>query len=52
VPGSFFIGHYTWYLAAAAIGCYLAEQRVPDLAAGDVALRYTTFTWEEAGETE
>lgn len=49
VAGSFFIGHYTWYLAAAAIGCYLAERRAPDLAAENVALRYSTFTWEEDG---
>lgn len=51
VAGSFFIGHYAWYLTAAAIGCYLAERRVPDLAAENIALRYSTFTWEEGGES-
>lgn len=51
VSGSFFIGNYAWYIAAAAIGCYLAEQRVPDLAAENIALRYSTFTWHEAGES-
>ena len=51
VAGAFFIGHYVWYLAAAAIACYLAERRVPDLAAENVALRYTTFMWEEEGES-
>jgi hypothetical protein len=49
VAGAFFFGHYTWYLAAAAIGCYLAERRAPDLAPDNVALRYSTFTWEEPG---
>jgi hypothetical protein len=39
VAGAFFIGYYVWYLAAAAIACYLAERRVPDLAAENVALR-------------
>ncbi|MCK6629231.1 MAG: ferric iron reductase [Anaerolineae bacterium] len=51
VRGSFFIGNYAWYLAAAAIGCYLAERRVPDLAAENIALRYSTFTWREEGES-
>jgi hypothetical protein len=51
VAGAFFIGHYVWYLAAAAIGSYLAERRVPDLAPTNVALRYGTFTWEEDGKT-
>jgi hypothetical protein len=51
VSGSFFIGNYAWYIAAAAIGCYLAEQRVPDLAAENIALRYSTFTWHEDGES-
>src|SRR6188768_4371 len=28
--GAFFVGHYTWYLAGAAICAYLAERRIPD----------------------
>jgi hypothetical protein len=48
---AFLVGEYAWYLAAAAITAYLAEQRVPDLASENVGLRYTTFTWEEHGET-
>jgi hypothetical protein len=51
VGGSFFISHYVWYVAAAAVGCYLAEQRVPDLAADNVALRYGSYTWSEDGES-
>jgi hypothetical protein len=50
VAGAFFIGHYVWYLTVAAIGSYLSERRVPDLAPTNVALRYGTFTWEENGE--
>jgi hypothetical protein len=51
VAGAFFIGHYVWYLTAAAIGSYLAERRVPDLARTNVALRYGMFAWEEDGES-
>jgi hypothetical protein len=51
VAGAFFVGHYVWYLAAAAIGCYLAERRVPDLAPEQVALRYSSYTWEQDGAT-
>jgi hypothetical protein len=51
VAGAFFVGHYAWYLAAAAIGGYLAERRVPDLAPANVALRYATFIWEQGGVT-
>jgi len=51
VAGAFFIGEYARYLAAAAITAYLAEQRVPDLAHDNIALRYRTFTWEYQGQT-
>lgn len=51
VVSAFFLGEYAWYLSAAAITAYLAEQRVPDLAPENVGLRYTTFTWEDHGET-
>jgi hypothetical protein len=51
VAGAFLVGEYAWYLSAAAITAYLAEQRVPDLAPDNIGLRYTTFTWEEHGET-
>lgn len=49
--GSFFIGEYSWSLAAAAIGAYLAEGRVPDLAADNMAVRFRTETVEDHGET-
>jgi hypothetical protein len=51
VAGSFFFGNYASYLAGAAIGCYLAERRVPDLSPENVALRYSTFAWQEHGES-
>ncbi len=51
VAGSFFFGNYTGYLVGAAIGCYLAERRVPDLSPENVALRYSTFSWQEHGES-
>jgi hypothetical protein len=53
--GAFFVGHYAWYLAGAAIGSYLAEQRIPDLSPANVALRYSTYTWragDQSGEAE
>jgi hypothetical protein len=53
--GAFFIGHYAWYLAGAAIGSYLAERRVPDLSLANVMLRYGTYTWhsgDQSGEAE
>ncbi len=50
VAGAFLVGEYAWYLSAAAITAYLAEQRVPDLAPDNIGLRYTTFTWEDHGE--
>lgn len=49
--GSFFIGEYVWYVFAAAVGAYLAEQRVPDLAPEHLALRYQSYTWEGEGES-
>jgi hypothetical protein len=55
VAGAFFVGHYAWYLAGAAICAYLAERRVPDLAPQNVALRYSTYTWragDQSGEAE
>lgn len=39
VMTSFFFGYYTWQIAAPAIICYLAEDRVPDISAPNVALR-------------
>ncbi len=55
VAGAFFVGHYAWYLAGAAICTYLAERRVPDLTLDNVALRYGTYTWQagdQSGEAE
>jgi hypothetical protein len=49
--GAFFIGEYVWYVFAAAVGAYLAEQRVPDLAPERLALRYRSYTWEGEGES-
>lgn len=51
VAGAFLVGEYAWYLSAAAITAYLAEQRVPDLAPDNIGVRYTTFIWEDHGET-
>jgi hypothetical protein len=53
--GAFFVGHYAWYLAGAAIGSYLAERRIPDLSPANVALRYSTYTWhagDQSGQAE
>lgn len=53
--GSYFIGEYSWYLPAVAIGAYLVERRAPNIALDNVLLRYSTFTWhngEESGEAE
>jgi hypothetical protein len=53
--GAFFVGHYAWYLAGAAICAYLAERRIPDLSPEHVALRYSTYTWQagdQSGEVE
>jgi len=50
VAGSFLLGNYAWYVPAAAIGAFVAERRVPELAPDNVALRYSTYTWEEDGE--
>jgi hypothetical protein len=38
--GAYFIGRYSWYIAAAAIATYLAEGRVPDLSPHKLALCY------------
>jgi hypothetical protein len=46
---SYFIGEYAWYVAASAVGAYLAEKRVPDLATENVALRFQRYTWHEDG---
>ncbi len=35
---TFFMGSYSWYVGAAALGCYLAEGRVPSLAPEHVAV--------------
>jgi hypothetical protein len=51
VAGSFFIGDYAWYIASGAVAAFLAERRVPDLAPQNIALRYSTFRWEEDGES-
>lgn len=51
VMGSFFIGTYTWHIAAAAIAAYLTERRVPDLDPVHMMLRYCTLPYEEEGET-
>jgi hypothetical protein len=51
VAGSFLLGNYAWYVPAATIGAFVAERRVPDMAADNVALRYSTYTWEEDGES-
>jgi hypothetical protein len=48
---AFLFGHYVWYLTGAAIAAYLSEKRVPDLALDNVALRYSTYTWEHEGIT-
>jgi hypothetical protein len=53
--GAFFVGHYAWYLAGAAIYTYLAERRIPDLSSENVVLRYSTYTWhagDQSGEAE
>jgi hypothetical protein len=53
--GAFFIGHYAWYLAGAAICAYLAERRIPDLSPANVALRYGSYTWysgDQSGQAE
>ena len=44
---SYLIGEMGWYIPAAAVMAYFAEQRVPDLALENVALRITTFKWQE-----
>lgn len=49
--GAFFIGEYAWYVFAAAVGAYLAERRVPDLAPERVALRFQRYIWVEEGES-
>jgi hypothetical protein len=36
----FFMGSYAWYVGAAALGCYLPEQRLPSLAADRVAIQF------------
>jgi hypothetical protein len=48
---AFLFGHYVWYLTEAAVAAYLSEKRVPDLALDNVALRYSTYTWEYEGTT-
>ncbi|HYF66259.1 MAG TPA: ferric iron reductase [Herpetosiphonaceae bacterium] len=36
---AFLVGSYAWYVGAAAIGCYLADRRVPSLAPDLVAVQ-------------
>lgn len=48
---SFFIGDYAWYVSAAAVAAYLTERRAPDLSAGNIAIRFRTYTWHEDGES-
>jgi hypothetical protein len=35
-----FYDHYQWYVGAAAIGAYIADARVPDVGAENIALRF------------
>lgn len=49
--GSYFIGEYSWWLSVGPIAAYLTQQRVPDLSAGNIALRQSTYTWREGGES-
>lgn len=49
--GSFFVNAYAWYVFAGAVGAYLAERRVPELAPANLALRFHSHPWEEDGET-
>jgi hypothetical protein len=48
---SFFIGEYAWYVAASAVGAYLADKRVPDLSIENVALRFQRYIWHEGDES-
>lgn len=52
---SYFVGQYSWYVPAVAIATFLTENRVPDLAPANIAIRYRTYTWhhgEHSGEAE
>jgi len=48
---SFFVNEFSWYFTEAAIGSYLMAKRVPDLSAENIALRFSTYTWHEDGES-
>lgn len=46
--GALFVNEYGYYMLAAPIAAYLLENRLPDLSPTNVALRWVTYTWEEA----
>ena len=53
--GSYLVGEFGYHIPAIAITTYLAENRVPDLSLGNLALRLGKYTWHEgeaSGEAE
>lgn len=49
--GALFMNQYAWNVSGVAIAAFLMQKRVPDLVSNNMALRTSTITWEEDGES-